>query len=205
MLNFFLGPFLTWLPITFFIIVFLLSVFFYFTKNRILASYSLFRKLFILVIVAIVFRLVYALTISIAQYYIWHSQEFTRFLLPPYQSIKYFLFYSWGRFWMEHIIAFGATLVFYLFLKILQRYKERFLDKDEIMFGILIILLVGWPNAVVFMPLVFIAAVLVALLSILIFKGKNIGLCPAFIIAGIVTLIFGNTIVDIFGLTVLRI
>lgn len=205
MLNFFLGPFLTWLPIIFLLVVFLLSVLFYFTKNKILVNYSLSRRFFILAVVAVVFRLLYALTLSVAQYYIWHSQEFTKLLLPPHQSIKYSLFYSWGRFWMEHIIAFGAALSFYLFLKTLRSYQERFLDKNEIVFGTLMVLLVGWPNAVVFVPLVFIAAVLAALLSILVFKGKHIGLYPALIIAGIITLIFGNTIVDIFGLTVLRI
>lgn len=205
MLNFFLGPLLTWLPVIFFIAVFVLAVFLYFSKNTIFVKYSFIRKLLVLVIAVVVFRLLYALTLSVTQYYIWHSQEFTKLLLPPHQSINYFLFYSWGRFWMEHLIAFGAALVFCLFLKILRRYQERFLDKDEIIFGTLMVLLVGWPHAVVFVLLVFIVSVFVGFVFTFIFKNEHINLYPAFMVAGIITLIFGNTIVDISGLTVLRI
>lgn len=204
-INFFLGPFLEWLPKVFYGAIFVSAVLLYFFNNKIFNKHSLNSKFFVLVVSVIGFRGLYALMLSWAQYYIWSNQDFTKLLLPPHQSIKYFLFYSWGRFWIGALISIGVTVLFYLFLKLLRRYNSRFLEKEEIMLGFLVALIIGWPNLIIFIPLAFVLTVLYSLVTTVIFKESYTSLYISFILGGIITLIWGNQLVDIFSLTLLRI
>lgn len=201
----FFNRFLTYLPSVFYSVVFVLSLLFYFFRNRLFIKLSLILKFFILVILMIGFRLLYAALLTFSQYYIWSRQEFTKLLLPPTQSVKYFIQYSFTHFWIGTLISIGAAIVFYLFLRLLWKYQQRFFNKDEIMFGFLMALIIGWPNFVIFIPAVFIFTILISLIRTLIFGNVYTGLYFSLILAGLLVLLLGDKLVDMLRLTVLRI
>lgn len=204
-MNFFFNRFLVYLPGVFYSIIFVLSLLFYFYKNKILVKTSLAKKFSVLVILVVVFRLIYAALLTISQYYIWSHQEFTKLLLPPTQPIKYFVQYSFTHFWIDTLISFGIAIVFYLFLRLLWKHQQRFFEKDEIMFGLLMALIIGWPNFVVFVPMVFIFTILISLIRTLILGNVYTDLYPSLILAGLLVSLLGDKLVDKLNLTVLRI
>ena len=193
----------------FFGIVFALSVFLYFSRHKKVISYKL------LVISVIGFRFFYALLLTIGQYYVWSKNGLTQLLLnaPLDKSITdfsflnfgYFLFYSYGRFWLNVFIAVAVAFVFYSFLKFLKKYQERFFEEGETELGFLAALIVGWPNFVVFLPLVFVSVVLISLFRRLILKEIYTTLGWPFVLATLITLIWGNKLIQILNLGVLRI
>lgn len=204
-MNFFFNQFLTYLPAVFYSVVFVLSLLFYFFRNRLFIKFSLANKLFVLVILTIGFRLLYAALLTFSQYYIWSHQEFTKLLLPPTQSIRYFIQYSFTHFWIDALISIGAAIIFYLFLRALWKYRERFFEKDELVFGFLMALILGWPNFVVFVPLVFIFTALISLIRILILGNIYTDLYPSLILASLLVSLSGDELVDMLRLTALRI
>lgn len=204
-MNFFFNQFLTYIPGIFYGAVFIIALLLFFLKNKFIVKFSLASKFFVLAILTIGFRLLYAVLLTASQYYIWSRQEFTKFLLPPTQPIKYFVQYSFTHFWIGTLISIGAAIIFYLFLRLLWKYQQRFFEKDEIVFGFLMTLIIGWPNFVVFAPLAFVLTILISLIRTLILGNVYTDLYPSLILAGLLVSLLGDKIVDILGLTALRI
>lgn len=153
----------------------------------------------------VVFRIAYAATRTIYQYYDWKGGALTKLFLPPYQPEDYLLFYSWGRFWLNVAVVFAAALIFYLFLKILQKYKERFFIEGETELGALCVLAAGWPNFVFFLPLVFLAVVSISIFRMLVLKKMYTTLGYPLFLAAILALAFGDRLIRILDWNVLRI
>ncbi len=189
---------LTWLPIVFFGVVFVLALLKYIFRSQPFSVIS-YKSL---VVSSISFRVFYAILLTVSQYYIWSKQEFTKFLVD---SPGYFIFYSYGRFWLNVFIAVGVAFAFYLFLKFLKKYQERFFEEGETELGFLTALIVGWPNFVIFIPLVFISVVLISLFRRLVLKEVYTTLGWPFLIAVLITLILGDRLIQILNLGVLRI
>jgi len=85
---------------------------------------------------------------SYQQYIAWASVEPSKFLLPPYQSIDYFIKYIGARFFTPYLISLISALVFFYVAQILnKKYEERFFDSEELWLGALAIFLIGWPGA----------------------------------------------------------
>ena len=208
---------LTWLPKVFFGVIFITTVFLYYFS-------ALKEKL--LVIISIGFYVFYAAILTISQYYIWSQNKLTQVLLNlsvdfsaiPISGIfkffckfvdcqkhGYFLFYTYGRFWMNIFISIAVAFGFYLFLKFLKKYKERFFEEGEIELGFLAALISGWPNFVVFLPIVFVSVVLISIFRRIFWKEFYTTLGWPFILSTLLVLIFGNKLIDIFSLGVLRI
>lgn len=81
------------------------------------------------------------------QYEVWQTSPVTKYVLPPYQSIGYFLSYVGVRFLSPWILAFlAALLVSRLAKKLNKRFEERFFEKEEIELMTLGIFLVGYPG-----------------------------------------------------------
>jgi hypothetical protein len=197
---------LTWLPKIFFAIVFLLVAFLYFfyresksneaNKLTKLISYKS------LIVGSIVFRLFYAALLTVSQYYVWSQNKFTQLLL---NERGYFLFYSYGRFWLNAFISIGAAFIFYIFLKSLQKHRERFFEAGGTELGFLSALIVGWPSFVIFLPLVFIFVILISISRRIFIKEIYTTLGWPFILATLAALIFGSKLLLFLGLKVISI
>lgn len=170
---------------------------------------------------ALWFRILYAVLLTAAQYYIWAQDPFARsFLSMPARApggvvtrmpwlfdttFGYFLFYSWGRFWLGAVLSIGAALLFWSFLRVLRRKNQRFFIEGEPELGFLAALTVGWPNFVVFVPLLFIAVVGVSLVRLAVFREAYTTLGWPFLAAAAATLLWGPRLVDLFHLAALRV
>lgn len=177
-----------------------------------------------MIIGVISLRAFYALLLTLMQYYTWSKDKFTQILLSspidkavPLPSIidkfpwlrdydlGYFLFYSWGRFWINVFIVAIASMVFWWFLKLLKKYNDRFFENGEVELGFLTALIVGWPNFVIFIPAVFVSVVLVSIFR-KIFKGELYTTLGApFIFAALIVLVFGERIIQLLHLGTLKI
>ena len=204
-MSYWLSVVLIWLPKIFFGIIFILAVLIYGLRKSIGLTKS--RTL---IISSISFHVLYAVLLTISQYYIWSQNKFTQLLLNSSLDLSmpvsgYFLFYSFGRFWLNALITIGAAFVFYLFLKFLKKHRERFFEEGETELGFLSALIVGWPNFVVFLPLVFVFVVLLSIFRRVFLKEFYTTMGIPFLLAALIVLISGNQIVNILGLGVLKI
>lgn len=181
----------------------------------------------LLIICCLLFRVIYAFILTVSQYYIWGQAELTKLLLNSPLSAEtpmpnfiresfifsnrlgYFLFYSWGRFWFNIVLSFVIAFIFYIFLKILKKYNERFFEEGEPELGFLAGLIVGWPNFVIFVPFIFIAVILVSIFRLIRLRELYTTLGWPIILATFLVLIsdwvFNNKLLEILGLTVLKI
>ena len=117
MSEFIIGPFIIWLPKVFLGTVFALLFLVYAAENFLerkgKASPQIFNKIYkLLPIVLISFYVFYASIETIAQYYVWSRDSFSKLFLPPHQDLSYFIFYSFGRFWLNAILTIGLGFVF---------------------------------------------------------------------------------------------
>jgi hypothetical protein len=120
-------------------------------------------------------------------------------------KLGYFLFYSYGRFWLNVFIVFLCAFIFYLFLKALQKWKARFFEIGEIELGALAVLLVGWPGFVIFIAAAFISVILVSLFRLVAFREPYTTLGAPFLLAVALVFLFGGYALYVTGLAVLKI
>lgn len=195
------------IAITFFLFCFLLTIILYFltkikkTKIKILSKIN-----FIFLIKTVIsFRIIFSFSKTILQYYLWQKNDIAQFLLPPYQSIKYFIFYSFYHFWLNTFLIVGFAVFFYCFLKMLKKFNENFFEKDEIELGFLTALIVGWPGIIIFIPITFLIAAIINIFSQIFLKEKFTLLGGSFILAGLITIFFTSWILRILKLNFLKI
>ena len=80
------------------------------------------------------------------QYYLWKNNEISQFLLPPYQSLDYFVFYARTRFFNAYLLSLLIGLGFlWGAKKINQKYEERFFEPIEPYLLATSIFIVGHP------------------------------------------------------------
>lgn len=181
-------------------IIFLTSFYFYYFKKDKLKF--LINKL---IVAALSFSAILAIVKTINQYYVWSANGLSQLLLPPHQSIKYFIFYVFNRFWLGVLIGAGVSFLFYLFLKFLEKRQSRFFIEGETRLGFLMALISGWPGFVIFLPLVFVSTVLIAIYRKLILKESYTTLGYPFLLATGLALILGRIIIDVLDFGILRI
>ncbi len=210
----------SWLDVLVPIAVFMAALAVYFQRGKLsLSSWS--KKL---IWVMIIYYPVYALINTVAQYDIWATssdkiaQYFANAPLPhvmngltlwydlPFMHTKfgYLIFYSWGRFWLGAVLALASALAFWLLLKALQRYKDRFFEEGEVGLGALTALLVGWPGFVIFIPLVFIAVAIVSVFRMLLLKETYTTLGAPMLFAVLMFYIFGSQLLLATGFQALK-
>ncbi len=84
---------------------------------------------------------------SYLQFEVWSHNELSKFLLPPYQTLDYFIYYSFFKFFAPYFMSLLASLIFLFTAKFLnKKYQERFFEQEELYFGALAIFLVGHPG-----------------------------------------------------------
>ncbi len=173
-------------------------------------------------------RLIYALLLSVSQYYVFASNALTKallnspldgnvplpFFMQPFSQffkghLGYILYYSWGRFVLGAVLAILCASVFYAFLKLLEKYNPRFFKKGETKVGFIVSLLVGWPWFVVPIPAVFIVTILIFIVKKIFFKEAYTTLGMPILIAGIiltvVTYLFSPLLLGTLNLSVLKV
>lgn len=116
-----------------------------FPKINVNIRKSDFLKYIFIISVFIIFLLLFYQ--SFQQFEVWSQNELSKFLLPPYQSVSYFIFYSFFRFFAPYLISLAAALIFLFTAKFFnKKYQERFFCSEELYFGALAIFLVGHPG-----------------------------------------------------------
>ena len=166
------------------------------------------------------FKILSSSLATLAQYYVWSSNEFTKFLLDKNaidlsvlesfsgklfwifnNKFGYFLFYSWGRFWLEIVASLLIAAVFYLFLLLLRKYRDSFFEEGETKIGFLLALTVGWPNFIIFLAMSFLSVVVVSIIRFLFFKKAYTTLGAPFLVSALITILTGNYFIGILGLS----
>jgi len=162
-------------------------------------------KLKMVLWISVAIRLVYPLFLSVAQYYIFASDALTKqmlnspiseklslpFFMQPFSQLfkghlGYFFYYSWGRFVLGAVLAILCASVFYVFLKLLEKYNNRFFKEGETKVGFIVSLLVGWPWFVVLIPTTFIVTILTSIVKKIFFKEAYTTLGMPILISGII-------------------
>ena len=112
------------------------------------------RAIFIFSIFSIFFLLLYQ---SYQQYQSWSQNEVSQYLLPPHQSINYFIFYAIARFFAPYLISLAVAVLFLFSAKALnKKYDERFFEPEEPYFGALAIFLSAHPGWIFYSALLII-------------------------------------------------
>lgn len=168
---------------------------------------------------AVVLHIFYAVFVTWGQYHVWATgSDFTRILLAsplPLEAplpvfleyarsyfagpLGYFAYYAFGRFFLNLIVLFFITGIFYAILKFGNLRRKSFgSDGPELL--CVLLLIVGWPGIVVLIPLGFLIAIFFSIMALLFFKKKQVSLLPAFLIATPLVLIGGKMILEILHL-----
>lgn len=199
----FFAWFLPWLPLVFAGLITLVAA-----LNNLLPS----RKFLVFLKKITTLKLVYTLIgatffynifLSILQYFIWQNSPFSRFFLPPYQPISYFFGYVFLHFWLAAILTLVCSLAFYLFFKLVRKYRHDVISQKELPLVLLVSLLVGWPNFVVLLPTFFILALIFSLINLLVFKKNNSSLTWPLISSLLMVFSLGWYLIRILSLSVL--
>lgn len=209
MVNFLFSPAIAWLSAVFFWVIFVFAVYAYSRRGRAPGYLQAFSKQ--LIKVTIGFYVLYAAFLTWGQYYVWSGNPLGRIFLISDRfggvndSFDYFLFYSYMRFWLSPALAILAAFLFYTFLRVLEKYRRRFFEDGETELGFLTALVSGWPQFVIFLPLVLAGVAAVALFRLVFLKERFTTMGWSFLVSLLLTLVWGGTLIEALNLGVLRI
>lgn len=132
---------------------------------------SLFKRLFLTAVILIFIALFCQ---SCGQYLIWSQNKISKYFLPPYQSINYFIFYVGARFFAPYLISLMTALIFLYSAKMLnKKCGERFFYPEEFYFGALSMFLVGHPGWVFYSIILIIVYFILLFASHFLFSKKG--------------------------------
>lgn len=115
------------------------------------------KRLFWIIVGIIAFLLLY---LTYKQFYLWQENEISRFLLPPYNSWNYFVFYALTRFWAPYLVSWTAGLIFFGgFYWMNKRRGSRFFYNEELYFLWTAVFLSGHPGWILYFPILFLLAI----------------------------------------------
>ena len=199
MINFFAGSFLIWLPKIAYFVFPVLGAAFYIWRN----SLKIDLKKWILFLSSgfILYRVLEAALKTGLQRYLWSLDSFTKI----WTETGYWLDYSYRRFWLNLLVSLFIAFIFFLILKFLRKYKDRFFEDGEVELGFFTALLLGWPKFLFFAPMVFFSVVVISLARQIIYKKIYTTLGYPFLLATLITLIFGDEVLALFNLGVFKI
>lgn len=110
----------------------------------------------------------------VLQYELWAGgKDFTRFLLPPYQSMSFFYGYVTKRLVLSWLLALGAGFILAGLARILnQRFGRRFFEEEEPRLLALGIFLTGYPGFLFYLAFILAFGVLLTTYYSLRSKGR---------------------------------
>lgn len=144
-----------------------------------------------LLVAMVALDLLLAAYITVVQYYSF---------LAPFKVLSFFVTYALVHFYLPLGLAFVCAAVWYIFLRVLHSRTERYFDVGEIELTTLLVLVVGWPLALVLVPFAGIVLVILSLVRLIVFKQELTTLGLPFIIAATLLLLFEGQIRPLFGL-----
>ncbi len=167
-------------------------------------------------------RVLYSGLLSFFQYYVWGHNTFTNFFLnasadpssypklglltSPFEGkLGYFTLYVFERFWLETLIIILVSCLFYVFLKGLRRRNSRFFEEGEPELGFAMALLSGWPGFVLFVFFVFVFIIAISIFRMAVLKQHLTTFGLPFLLSAFLTLIWGQALLQLFRLSVLKI
>lgn len=173
----------------------------------------------LLACVAIVLHLLYGILATWGQYVVWGKSEFTRILLSSSLSPEvpfpfllewmrpffggahgYFAFYSFQNFFLSTVALLVVTGLFYVFLVTRARYRAHNFREGDIMLILLAMLISGWPGIIVLLPMGFVFAVILSIISRIFYGIERIPLAPAFLFSAPIALIYAIPILTTLNL-----
>ena len=114
-------------------VLFLLFItIFYFLKIEENKKNKIYLFLFYL---TLFFFILWSLFLSYNQYLIWKNHPLSKFLLPPYQKIDYFIGYAYFHFWRDLVFRLIGVLIILLLMNFLNFVFNRdiFYDDEKIL------------------------------------------------------------------------
>jgi hypothetical protein len=140
-----------------------LTFIFYFSKTSEEKKNKIYLILFSLTILFFTF---WSLFLSLAQYLVWKNHYFSKYLLPPYQKIDYYLSYAYFHFWRDFIFRLIGVLIIVLLMNFLNFVFRRdiFYDDEKILVPYLS-LFFRFPYNALFLLIGFFALFLIILIS----------------------------------------
>ena len=132
--------------------------------------------------------------LSRTQFFLWQNDPIGKFLVPPYKSLDYFIYYVGIRLWLPYLISLiVALLVLWIALIFNKRKGGRFFQVEEPYLLALAIFMTGHPGWIIYFLLVlFVALVWGAVSSILFKKMERISYYYLWLPAGAATLILSK-------------
>ena len=131
-------------------------------------------KLIFILAGTVAFGLAFYLTFE--QYNLWAHDPLSKFLLPPHQSISYFVFYSLTRFFIPYLISFAAAILLLTVAGVFNKKQGgRFFEKREPYLAALSVFLVGHPGWLVYL-VALLLFYFVFHVSYFIFRERNVRL-----------------------------
>lgn len=190
---------LNYSPLVVIPVVFLLAVFLFWKK----------KNFFFLVWIMICFHLVLAAVKSLLQYLVWNSGGITQSLLSlPLKKLNlgwfenlpiftnyshgYFTYYIWNHFWKEALLSIIFSVAAYGIFILLRKYKSSLISVHESDLGFLFCLLVGWPQIILFLPLVLLLSVIYSTFNWFYKREAFCSLFLPFTVSAAVMLIFST-------------
>jgi len=109
-----------------------LTTIFYFSKISEEKKNKIYLFLFYSTILIFIF---WSLFLSLAQYLVWKNHQFSKYLLPPYQKINYYLSYAYFHFWRDFIFRLIGILIIILLMNFLNFifHRDIFYDDEKIL------------------------------------------------------------------------
>ncbi|TSC60224.1 MAG: Uncharacterized protein LiPW15_102 [Parcubacteria group bacterium LiPW_15] len=161
-------------------------------------------------------RILYSGFITCAQYLVWSQSEVSRifltlpadarslpmygFLAPIFKwSGGYFTLYSFLHFWLPTLISIAIGYIFLVFLRLLRKHKDRFFESGEVELGWVLALIVGYPNFIIFLPLVFFLIIPISIVRMAVLKQHLTTIGYPMILSAIFAVILGTQIMDVLG------
>jgi hypothetical protein len=132
--------------------------------------------------------------LSRSQFLLWQEHPISKFLIPPYESLDYFIYYVGIRFWLPYLISLiVALLVLWIALIFNKRKGGRFFQAEEPYLLALAIFMTGHPGWIIYFLLVLFVALLWGAVSNILFKKmERISYYYLWLPAGAATLILGK-------------
>jgi len=132
--------------------------------------------------------------LSRSQFFLWQENPISKFLIPPYKSLDYFIYYVGTRFWLPYLISLIiALLVLWIALIFNKRKGGRFFQKEEPYLLALAIFATGHPGWIVYFLLVLFVTLTWGIVSSVLFKKmERISYYYLWLPAGAATLILGK-------------
>ncbi len=143
--------------------------------------------------------------LTIATFEVWKNDPIGKSLLPPYNP-TYFYGYSFFNFWLIYVFDLEVSLAWTFFLLILYKYsKKNFLDEKEIYLSLFTALIVGWPNFIIYLFVVFGLMALKQIANYCVSREKElIRLAPYMIIGSLVVIALMMKFNDQLGINELK-